>query len=60
MRKGSALMRKTAAYLFESSDPVAQHLERSLAAVRETISVLMVTKSDGTDLHAMLRFDWNM
>jgi hypothetical protein len=39
MKKARALMEKTESYLFESSDPVAQYLERSLAAVRATISV---------------------
>jgi hypothetical protein len=60
MKKALALMRKTASYLFEFSDPVAQYLERSLAAVRATISVLAVTRGNGTSSHAVPNFHWNL
>jgi hypothetical protein len=57
MKKAQALMEKTEFYLFESSDPVAQYLERSLAAVRATISVLAVTEGNGTGPFARICFN---
>jgi hypothetical protein len=56
MKKATALMQKTESYLFESSDPVAQYLEKSLAAVRVTIAVLAVTKGNGTSACARFHF----
>jgi hypothetical protein len=56
MKKASALMRKPESYLFESSDPVAQYLEKSLETVRATIAVLAVTQNNGMGSCARLHF----
>jgi hypothetical protein len=57
MKKASALMKKTESYLFRSSDPVGQYLERSLAAVRAVISVLAVTEGNSTGARTMIYTD---